>query len=79
MEPKKKVWLAFGISVFAYAYLMVTYEEDTDCKRTVYASEVTRWIDENGGQVDYRNGKWFNSGGKLIGTSATEDSDVCAK
>jgi hypothetical protein len=79
MEPRKKVWFAFGFSLVAYAYLMVTYEEPEKCSRTVYASDVSRWIDEVGGQVDYTGGKWYNKDGVLIATSATEDSDLCVK
>lgn len=72
--------LAIGITVTAGIYTVVASEDHyANCDRTVYASDVTRWIDDNGGQVNYNNGKWYNMAGDLIGTSATEDSDVCAK
>lgn len=72
--------LALGITATAVIYTVATGEDPyADCSKVIYASDVSRWIDDNGGQVDYTGGNWYDKTGKLIGTSLTEDSDVCAK
>lgn len=78
MKTMTKLAIGFTATVGIYALVAGEgfYE---DCDRIIHASDANRWIDENGGQVDYTGGKWYDKTGKLIGTSATEDSDICAK
>lgn len=77
----KTIKVLIGFIVITGAYAIATGgDAGRECDgRTIYASDVNRWIDANGGKVDYTGGKWFNMAGELIGTSATEDSDICAK
>jgi len=77
MSKTAKIFIGFIASIATYT--IVVGNDTSDCARTIYASDVSRWIDETGGPVDYRDGKWYDQTDKLIGTSATEDSDICAK
>ena len=78
MSMRVRVWIAFIISIFAIAYITATYEKPV-CKKTVYASDVSRWLMTQHQFIRYDSGEWFDGKGRLIGTSATEDSDVCVK
>jgi hypothetical protein len=75
---KYKVWLLFVFSIFAYIYVVATYEKPS-CLRTVRADEVSRWIDGQLQPVRYIDGNWYDGVSRLIGSSAVEDSDVCVK
>ena len=50
--------------------------DTNQCAETIYASDVSRWLDSYGGKIDYRDGVWY-SDGVAIGVSPTEDADVC--
>lgn len=79
MSKTVKVLVGFIVVTGAYA-IATGGDAGQECEgRKIYANEVSRWIDANGGQVNYTEGKWFNSNGELIGTSGTEDSDICEK
>ena len=79
MNKTSKVLIGFIAITGAYA-IATGGNAGQDCEgRTIYANQVSRWIDSHESKVDYTEGKWFNSNGELIGTSATEDSDICEK
>lgn len=78
MHIKYKVWLLFVVSLLAWLYLVVTYEKPS-CARTLWAVDVSRWLDGQVQPVSYHSGDWVDGNGRVIGSSATEDSDVCVK
>lgn len=78
MHIKYKVWILFVISLLAWFYVALTWE-DPRCKEWMWASDVPRWLDEQVKPVVYHNGDWVDAFGRVIGWSATEDSDVCVK
>lgn len=78
MHIKYKVWLLFVVSLFAYVYMVATYEKPS-CLRTLWAVDVPRWLEGQVQPVVYHNGDWVDAFGRVIGSSATEDSDVCVK
>jgi len=78
MQLRFKVWLLFVISIFAYIYMVASYEKPV-CKSTLYAVDVPRWLGTHRQPVIYEDGDWVDGFGRLIGTSMTEDSDVCIK
>lgn len=69
----KHFMFVVGVIMFG---LSVSKCDTTQCAETIYASDVSRWLDSYGGKIDYRDGVWY-ADGVAIGVSPTEDSDVC--
>lgn len=78
MNKVIKVVIGFIIAVSIYA-VATGGNAGNDCDKIVYANQVPQWIQTKGGQVSYTHGKWYDKDGVLIGTSGTEDSDICEK
>lgn len=78
MSIRHRVWLLFVLSLLGYVYMVATHDEQS-CSRTLWAVDVPRWLDGQVQPVNYEKGDWFDGSGRLIGHSATEDSDVCVK
>lgn len=78
MQTARNIAIGFVITTGILAFALRNVDTNTDCDNPIKASEVSRWIETFDGQIDYRNGTWYD-GATVKGYSATEDSDVCVK
>lgn len=78
MTTARNIAIGFIIATGVLAFALRNVNTNADCANPIHASEVSRWIATFEGEVDYRNGEWYD-GTTLVGYSATEDSDVCVK
>ena len=74
MSIKYRLLLLLGLSYVTY---MVATRDEPSCSYTVWAVDFPRWLENQVQPVVYHEGDWVDAFGRVIGTSATEDSDVC--
>lgn len=78
MKSARAIAIGMVIGIGAIALLARGADTRHECDNPLHASEVSRWIAGFEGDVDYRNGEWYD-GETIVGYSANEDSDVCVK